>query len=200
MDSEPVPSLHVEAEQIPASRFGNITHPVVGMLVVAAAFHVLWGKPMDGVTTAAVAVGVARSGVDGRELRAVPLRAGWVIVTTFAVVYGAIIGSWTRFSWPTSIAVFLPGLVLLAVADRAPPRAAAPPEEVAPVGRRIWAALWLALCGWEIIAFSYQPSREVGSYDHPTLSVLMDHTMSTHAGRSITLALWLMAGWALARR
>jgi hypothetical protein len=51
-----------------------------------------------------------------------------------------------------------------------------------------------------MVAFSYQPSRTVGSPDHPTLSVLTDTVLATHPGRSITLALWLAAGWALARR
>jgi hypothetical protein len=170
------------------------------MLLVAAAFHVLWGKPLDGVLTAMVAVVAVRSQADGRKLSATSLRAAWPIVGAVAVVYGVIVGSWARFSWPTTIAVFLPGLALLAVADRAPPRIATPPDDIAQLGRRLWAGLWLALCLWEVIAVTYQPSRTVGSYDHPTLSVLMDNVMATHAGRSITLALWLAAGWALARR
>jgi hypothetical protein len=198
--TEPVPSLEVGAKSAAATRFGNLTHPVVGMLLVAAVFHVLWGKPIDGVLTAMVAIAAVRLRPDGRKLSATPLRAAWPIVAVVAVVYGVIVGSWDRFSWPTTIAVFLPGLVLLAVADRAPPRIVTPPEHIAPLGRRLWAGLWLTLCLWEVIAFAYQPSRTVGSHEHPTLSVLMDNTLATHSGRSITLALWLAAGWALARR
>jgi hypothetical protein len=170
------------------------------MLLIAAAFHVLWGKPIDGVLTAMVAVAAARSRPDGRKLSATPLNAAWPIVGVVAVGYGIVVGSWTRFSWPTTIAVFVPGLVLLAVADRTPPRIVTPPQNIAPLGRRLWAGLWLGLCLWEVVAFTYQPSRTVGSPDHPTLSVLMDNVLASHPGRSITLALWLAAGWALARR
>jgi hypothetical protein len=170
------------------------------MLIVASAFHVLWGKPIDGVLTAGVAVAAVRARPDRRALTATRLRAEWPIVAAVAVVYGAVVGSWARFSWPTTIAVFVPGLVLLAVADRAPPRSTTPPEEVSPLGRRLWAGLWLSLCAWEVIAFTFQPARDVGSPDHPTLSILMDGVLASHPGRSITLALWMAAGWALARR
>ncbi len=200
MGTEPVPSLEVGAGSVAASRYGNLAHPVVGMLIVAAAFHVLWGKPIDGALTAMVAVAAVRSRADRRKLAATPLRAAWPIVCVVAVVYGIVVGGWARFSWPTTVAVFIPGLVLLAVADRAPPRAMTPPEDVTPIGRWLWAGLWLSLCLWEVIAFAHQPSRSVGSYDHPTLSVLMDDVLASHPGRSITLALWLAAGWALARR
>jgi hypothetical protein len=170
------------------------------MLLVAAAFHVLWGKPIDGVMTAMVAIAAVRSRPDGRKLSATPLPAAWPIVGITAVVYGTIVGAWERFSWPTTVAVFAPGLALLAFADRAPPRKVVPPATIAPLGRRLWAGLWLGLCLWEVVAFTYQPSRTVGSHDHPTLSILMDNVLASHPGRSITLALWLAAGWALARR
>jgi hypothetical protein len=198
--TEPLPTPGAGADTGDASRYGSLTHPVVGMLVVAAIFHVFWGKPIDGVLTLFVAVAAIRARPDGRDLSPTRLRAAWPIVGVIAVVYGVVVGSWARFSWPTTVAVFLPGLVLLAIADRAPPRSVRPPPSVSRLGRRAWAALWLALCAWEVIAFTYQPSRTVGSHDHPTLSILMDSVLKSHPGRAITLAVWLAAGWALARR
>ena len=170
------------------------------MLLVAAVFHVLWGKPIDGVLTAMVAIAAVRSRPDGRKLAATPLRAAWPIVGVVAVVYGVVVGSWDRFSWPTTIAVFLPVSCCSPSPIGRRRESRHRPSTSRRLGRRLWAGLWLTLCLWEVIAFAYQPSRTVGSHEHPTLSVLMDNTLATHSGRSITLALWLAAGWALARR
>jgi hypothetical protein len=74
------------------------------------------------------------------------------------------------------------------VAGRRPDRTARP-----------WIALGLGFCAWELLAFFQQTSREVTSYDHPTMSALTEAAQQTHIGRSSLLALWLLAGSYLAR-
>jgi hypothetical protein len=69
-----------------------------------------------------------------------------------------------------------------------------------PRGVRAWAAVFLALALWELTNLLLQPSLTEGSSDHPTISVLMDPVLATHAGRSLFLALWLWLGWFLLER
>ena len=65
------------------------------------------------------------------------------------------------------------------------------------VGSRLWVGLAVAAGLWELFALSQQPSFTQGSYAHPTVSVLMDSVLSTHAGRSLVLLGWLALGWFL---
>ena len=45
---------------------------------------------------------------------------------------------------------------------------------------------------WELLALFSSPRD-----DHPTLSSMSDDVMSTHPGRALTFALWLLVGWLL---
>jgi hypothetical protein len=177
-----------------------IGRPVVVMLLIAAMFHARWGRPIDALLSLGIAALAAQPAPppDRRVVRRWPY--AWPAAAAAAVIYGTTVGSWARYSWPTTIAVLGLGLVVIPISHRWPPRAKPPLPLVPATGVRAWAAVWLGLCAWEVIAFAHQPSRTEGSYDHPTLSVLSDSVLGTHLGRSIVLAAWVMAGWGLARR
>ncbi len=173
-------------------------HPVVAFLVVAGLFSFLWGKPLDGLIVMGIALVATRAGPGRRTERAAP--AHWPLVATVAIAYGVTVGMWARFSWPTTIAVFLAGLPFLVLANRWPPRTPPPQRPPGQVSNRPWAVVWLAVCAWEVIAFAQQPNRVDTSWEHPTLSALADIVLAGHAGRAVFLAAWLATGWAVARR
>jgi hypothetical protein len=117
-----------------------------------------------------------------------------------AAAYAWVAGSFQRFSWPATMAVFVPGAVALALALRAPAGPRRPARRINPRGGALWLGLFLAFCLWEVVAFLYQPSPTVGSLDHPTLSVLTDPILAHHPARSLALLGWLGIGRAVLRR
>jgi hypothetical protein len=71
-----------------------------------------------------------------------------------------------------------------------------PPELAWPAGGLlVWAALALALAGWQLAAFVQHPR-----YQHPTLSSLANAALHPRAVRALALALWLVLAARLARR
>jgi hypothetical protein len=116
------------------------------------------------------------------------------------LAYAWVGGGFRRFTMPATGAVVLPGAVVLYLAAWRPPPRVPPPRRIDPAGARAWAALALALCLWELWAFLHQPTPTVGSYDHPTLSVLSDLLLASHPARSLALLAWLGCGRSLLRR
>jgi hypothetical protein len=53
---------------------------------------------------------------------------------------------------------------------------------------------------WELVALLGQPDLVTGSWEHPTVSVLLDPVLATYPGRAAVLAGWLAGGWFLCRR
>jgi hypothetical protein len=126
-----------------------------------------------------------------------------VIVAVAAVGLGyAVLGSFTRpFTWAADVVIALPLLAAAAVTAAATwrqGRSGSPTGPGAGTGRRsrwggrdmIWLAPILAVVGWELYSFVSLP-RSV----HPTLSSLLDTFDSTHLGKTVALALWLVLGW-----
>lgn len=105
-----------------------------------------------------------------------------------ALVYSWVAAGYLPFTWPMRVAVLVPVALALVVSwnrarddvERIRDRAA---------GLMVWAALFVLLVAWELIAL-FQSPRE----DHPTLSSISDDIMSVHAGRAATFAMWLAAG------
>ena len=64
----------------------------------------------------------------------------------------------------------------------------------------LWAGLLVAIGLWELAALFLQPGLAVTSYAHPTISALTDPLLTSHAGRSVALAIWVTIGWFLAER
>ena len=186
--------------------------PVVWVLLLAGLFDGLSDNWVHAALLWAAAVAV---GWDlGREAQgrpappAVPLRpdpgpfdARYVVVVAAVVLgYGVVVGALTRYTWPVTVAVLVPGVLVLAFGWRGPLR----PRPIPPPTRRrgavLWAAVFVTAGVWELAALLQQPTLHDDSYDHPTISVLMDTVLASHAGRSITLLAWLAFGWFLLAR
>lgn len=93
----------------------------------------------------------------------------------------------------------VPGAAVVTLARRPAGRSKA----FAPVqtsGAAAWVVVLVGLCVWELVNLLSQPSLTVGSYDHPTLSELAEPFLSSHAGRSVGMAIWLGTGWYLLER
>jgi hypothetical protein len=129
-----------------------------------------------------------------RRLVAVPLLL--LAILTYAVV----VGGFARYSWPTTIAIIIPGAVILALSWNGPlnPRETPPPVGI--VGTVAWLTVFIGLGLWELTQLLLQPSLTTDSWPHPTISVLSDPILASHPGRTVGLILWLLFGWFLLDR
>jgi hypothetical protein len=176
-------------------------NPIHSILLFAAAASLLWEAsrvpPDEGRHSASRTVG---SG-EARSNRAVA-----PVTLIAAVAFSIVVGTFGRYSWPATIAVVVPGAVALVFAWRSPLEAVPQPEPSA--GREsfrargviAWIGLFVALGLFELTNLLLQPSLTTDSYAHPTLSVLTDPVLASHAGRSVVLFLWLAFGWFLSER
>ena len=115
------------------------------------------------------------------------------------LLYAALVATFPRYSWPATVAVEAPAVTAVAVVWRRPleGQPAPGPAPLARAGAAAWGSVLVALGLWELSALLLQPSLTTDSYEHPTLSVLMDPLLSGHLGRSVFLWLWLTSGWYL---
>jgi hypothetical protein len=189
-----------------AAALAVLRSPVAWVLFLAGLFDgisdnwlhaaVLWG--------ACFLVGwdAARTAQGRRAPRAVPLLRGrssfgapyLAVAVAAAGTYAVVVGAFARYTWPATVAVLLPGVMVLALGWRGPLWPRPVPARPRPVGAALWAAVFVAAGLWELIALLSQPSLQDGSYAHPTISFLMDTVLSSHAGRTITLLAWLVLG------
>jgi hypothetical protein len=197
--------------------------PVVSILLLASIFDGLSGNPVDALLlfAAGAALGRERASREGREVGPSRMAAheeasprpgprGLItvgrlplltpILLAGALIYGVIVGGFERFSWPMTLAVAGPGALALAVAWRGSlgPQRELPTADSGGAGP--WGLAFAAFGLWEFTNLILQPSWSIGSYDHPTLSLLSDPLLSVHSGRSTGLFLWLALGWYLAKR
>jgi hypothetical protein len=184
--------------------------PVILILLLAGVAELLAGDPpVDGLIllTVAAALGwdrVRRRPADapargrGPGERLVPGRRTPALVVWW-LLYSLAAGGLARFSWAAMAAVAVPGVVGVVSGWRAAPRA---PAEAAPIqvgGAAAWAAVFVALALWELVSWLLQPALTTASSAHPTISVLLDPLLASHAGRSAGFAVWLALGWFLVR-
>jgi hypothetical protein len=161
------------------------------LLLIGAACAVWW----DAWLTA-----TGRPAVDAPPLVRAEADRGrrWALTATVvavAVVYAVVVGAFARYTWPPTLAVLLPGAVALVVAWRGPLRDRAEPPRPSRLSVVAWSAV-LVLAGlWELTALLLQPTLQLGSLDHPTLSFMMDTVLAGHLGRTVTLLVWLIVGW-----
>jgi hypothetical protein len=113
------------------------------------------------------------------------------------VLYAVVVGSFSRYSWPATVAVAGLGAVVVAVGWRGPRHTRPAPPRPPAVGLALWGAVFVAACLWELWSLLEQPNLATSSYAHPTISTLTDPVLSTWAGRSVVLAAWLGLGWFL---
>jgi hypothetical protein len=103
------------------------------------------------------------------------------------------------FTTPALAVTLATGALVLAAGARAGwgrQRPAGEPNRATPTaGIWVWAVLVLALAGWEMAAFLQLPRSE-----HPTLSSLANLAFESHPVRAAAFALWMAAGYGMARR
>jgi len=116
------------------------------------------------------------------------------------VLYAVVVGSFSRYSWPATVAVMGLGAVVVTIGWRGPRHTRPAPPRPPLVGLVLWGAVFVAACLWELWSLLEQPNLATSSYAHPTISTLTDPVLSTWAGRSIVLAAWLGLGWFLVER
>ncbi len=185
---------------------------IVAIFVLAGIFEVLSGDPLvHGAVLFAVAGLLSWDGVHRRhwepdasaaEPRVTPtVRPRVTPAIVFAgLAYAAVVGTFGRYSWPSTVSVVGPGAAGVAAAWRRPAREEPGSLGLDPWGTLSWVAVFLAPALWELAALLLQPSLTTPSAAHPTISTLMDPVLASHLGRSITLVLWLAFGWLLLER
>jgi len=185
--------------------------PVVVILLLAGIFDGLAGNVIHSILLIAVGLALGREVALGRggpadsaetQSRTLPGAAPWppALATVGAIAYAVVIGGLGRYSWPATVAVVLPGTIVLIVTWRETvyPRRDVSPLD--PIGAIAWIAAFVGLAIWELAALLLQPSLTTDSAVHPTISVLTDPLLATHPGRSIALLLWLGLGWFILQR
>jgi uncharacterized membrane protein YfcA len=126
-------------------------------------------------------------------------RVTWPVVAVVAValVYSWIASGLRAFTHPEAVAVSIPliiaGIALLRSRRRLDAEKA--DDTVTRRGTWVWVTLFGVLLVWELISYRLSPR-----VDHPTLSSIADAVMSTHPGRFVMFAAWLVAGYWLFRR
>ncbi len=129
-----------------------------------------------------------------------------IIVLAIVGLGYATVASFTRpFTVGADVVTAIPlavAVVVAVVRERTvgrPALASDPGSEPVPVPLTRWSLVWFAVAAaivsWELVAFTSAPRRA-----HPTLSTLIDMLDSTHAGKTVAIALWLLLGCYLVRR
>jgi hypothetical protein len=195
--------------------------PVVVILALAGIFDGLSGNPIHSVLLLGTSVALGREPFRARvhgatgsgEMQGGAPRgpADEHVATAFRLVaaplvlvaiiaYSVVVGGFARYSWPATVSVLLPGVVVLWISWRLPSRPSSDPGPIGSVGVVAWVSVFVGAAIWELITLLQQPSLSSPSYAHPTLSTLTDPILASHPGRAIGLILWLSLGWFLVRR
>jgi hypothetical protein len=116
-------------------------------------------------------------------------------VLAAAATYAVVMGQLRSFTWESALGLAMAWVAVLWVGlDRDRPRLPAAPRP-SWVGIGAWAVPILGFSALEIV------NDLLGStYQHPTLSVLMDPVLENPVNRTAAVAVWLLTGWELLRR
>jgi hypothetical protein len=212
-----------------AAAVSGIRQPIVIVLLLIAFFSAISGKPLDGLLMLLVAAGLAwdarhRHAPAGTAAQATPPQAAarsvslppgregpgpghestgrisGIALLVAGALYAAIAGSFARFSWPATIAVVGVGTAVVIIGWHGPARARPDPGRLPRLGTALWGGVLVIGATWELWSLSRQPSLDVTSWSHPTVSALTDPLLASHPGRSLMLGVWLLLGWYLVRR
>ena len=202
----------------------GLRQPIVAILLLIALFTTVSGKPLDGflmlVVAGLLSNDAARSGRQGAardpgtsptarlaiampadqrrsNLRRLLSTAAWLGA---GALYCAVVGSFSRYSWPATIAVVALGCLMIAVGWQGP-LSRRPPLASKPLRRTwLWAIVLVSGGLLELGSLLEQPHLTTDSYAHPTISALTDPLLASYPGRSAVLGGWLLTGWFLVGR
>ncbi len=182
--------------------------PVHGVLLALAAIALAWDaarRPGDGREPSSAAAAVPSAQAQARPRRTRPAGRRWQLLSAAGlalggVLYAVIAGSFTRYSWPATIAVAGLAIVVVAAGWGGPGQPRPGSGSLRWPGAAWWPGLLVAAGLWELAALLLQPSLTTASYAHPTISALTDPFLASHPGRSVALVTWIAIGWYLERR
>ncbi len=123
------------------------------------------------------------------------------VVLVWVVLYAAVASLTRPLSDAAAVAVAVPAVVVLVLAASGPPPADR--GGIDPGVRRtavLWAGVLALGTAWELAAWLQQPAYNVASYDHPTVSTLLDPVTEPWIMRFAAWCCWLYAGYRLVRR
>jgi hypothetical protein len=203
----------------------GIRQPIVAILLLISIFTVISGKPVDGLLLFTVATALAwDAGLHARQIAAAraagasleasepPAPSIWkprtglprlrflAIGSAAAVIYALTVGSFSRYSWPTTAGVVGLGAGVVIIGWGGPTRQRVMPAKFARAGVITWSTLLVAAGLWELSALLQQPNIETSSYAHPTISTLTDPLLATAPGRAVALLGWIALGAYLVER
>jgi hypothetical protein len=195
--------------------------PLDGLLMLLVAIGLAWDarkRSGEAVTVAQTAVAAGRAPVpEGGALaageaaaehpRSLSLpgreslgRTSGTALLVAGVLYAAVVGSFSRYSWPATIAVVGVGAAVVVIGWHGPVRRRPDPGPLPRAGAALWGGVLLAGSLWELASLARQPSLDVTSWAHPTISALTDPVLAGHPGRTLVLGVWLLLGYYLVRR
>ncbi|HEX5495861.1 MAG TPA: hypothetical protein VFX70_14920 [Mycobacteriales bacterium] len=137
----------------------------------------------QGVTTGEQTITTARS------------RRGVTAAWFGVVVYCWLAGGFDSFTWQSTAAVLIPGMIIFALGVARPPDRRPRPVPIGTAGAVAWSVPLLTFCVLEIVDDLLGSTRA-----HPTLSILMDPVLNIHVWRSMGYFVWIVVGWALVKR
>jgi hypothetical protein len=127
-------------------------------------------------------------------------RPGLVVVA--GVLYAALAALTQPLTVPATVAWAVPALAALILAGLRTPAV----RHRAGADRRIrrtavaWGTILALVVALELAAWLQQPAYNVGSHDHPTISLLLDPILEPWPARLGAWAVWLWVGWRVVRR
>lgn len=195
--------------------------PLNGVLMLVVAVSLTWdaarrsrrGDPPEGRPAAdtisagaasAAGPGAQRAGpAAGHDAPAAGARRRRVLALAWlagGAMYVLVVGSFSRYSWPATVAIVGLGAAVVVTGWRGTRHSRPATAKLPATGLALWGAVLVAGGLWELSALLQQPNLATSSYTHPTISTLTDPVLSSWAGRSIVLAGWLGLGWFLVER
>lgn len=122
-------------------------------------------------------------------------RARIALLGTGVAAYSWVAGMLAPFTLISLISVLIPIGIIAVMAYSLGPRRIPAPRRLDITGVSYWALAVILFFEWEAAGY-----RDGSHWWHPTLSIVLSPWMRHHIIKSAAFAVWLIAGWGLAKR